>query len=125
MIKGIRKELELTTGGNIYFVKTKQWPDGWMRNQRNGTNGDRYIIGHPNMFRHWHNNKMIQVSILHEFGHCRNKFKSFFLNEVWASGYGFFKYRKAFAPHLTILDLLKDLWFNRAYFFGKVQQPDI
>lgn len=125
MIKAfnIRKKLiNLHTNGKlppIYIVKTKKQNTDRMSIQwKHPLTLDRdcYITIHPSLCKEWHKNKDIQLCLLHELGHIGNFYNNFFINEIFATIYGFFKYRNAMFPHLTIKDLIIYTYLTRKYF---------
>jgi len=106
-MKNIRKKLITQNGGQIYIVKTniKNWCN-ITSIHTSKVNNDVYIVSNHNALSHLHNNKCQQLNLLHELGHLREKFKSHLISELFATFYGFFKYRKLLFPHLKIRDLL-------------------
>lgn len=94
MRRGIRS-VQFTTG-NIYYIKVKHW--AYFASVRvNTNNGDTYIISCKENYKDWHTNEMMQMVILHELGHLNQHFNNHFVNELFATFVGWYKYSK-FAP---------------------------
>lgn len=112
MIKGIRK-LKVAGGGQFYIVKNKRWDIHRLAiwNRR----GNVFLIINPKFARNWHKDKLKKAHVLHELGH-RYGIKIHFINELVASFYGYYKYKRL-CPEVKLWHVFLSIVESSNYMF--------